>query len=153
MKQYGVCFTEFFVAYFLQHDNVAMVTKFVAEAGHKLYMVMDCRSTTTLLELMRYKNHKSLTLDTRLSYYKQSGEGMAYLHQRKFIHGFLQAKGIYVTSDNRVSVTNHFLLRLCYPSVSWERITYSAFASQPTVARMNSNGHFSDIPIAICCRL
>ena len=153
MKQYGVCFTEFFVSFLLQHNNVAMVTKFVAEAGHKLYMVMDCRSTTTLLELMRYKNHKSLTLDTRLTYYIQIAKGMAYLHQCNFIHGFLQAKGIYVTSNDWVSVTNHFLLRLCYPSVSWERITYSAFAGQPTVACTNSNGHFGDVPIVICCRL
>ena len=118
MKHYGVSFTEFFVSYFLQHDNIAKVTKFVAEGGHKLYMVMDCRSSTTLLEHMRYKKHTSLRLETRLSYYKQIANGMAYLHQCNFIHGFLQAKGIYVTSNDWVSVTNHFLLRLCYPSVS-----------------------------------
>jgi len=118
MEHYGVCFTEFFVSYFLQHDNIATVTKFVAEAGHKLYMVMDCRSSTTLLEHMRYKNNNSLKFDTRLSYYKQIAKGMAYLHQCHFIHGFLQAKGIYVTCNDFVSVTNHFLLRLCYPSVS-----------------------------------
>ena len=83
----------------MQHPNVATVVRFVTESERKLYMLVDCTSTMTLLELML----KSSYVEDRFSYYRQIAEGMAYLHERNFIHGCLQAKFIYVTPNGRVS--------------------------------------------------
>ena len=72
-------------------------------------MVMKCKNATTLLDQMLHQDNRSLGIDVRLSYYIQIAEGMAYLHEHDFIHGFLQAKGIYLTSNDTVSETYHIV--------------------------------------------
>ncbi|KAI0216764.1 hypothetical protein LSAT2_031267 [Lamellibrachia satsuma] len=84
----------------LKHPNVATVVRFVTESERKLYMLMDCTSTMTLLELMLQSSY----VEDRFSYYRQIAEGMAYLHKHNFIHGCLQAKFIYVTPNGRAVI-------------------------------------------------
>ena len=83
----------------MQHPHVATVVRFVMEPGQSMSMLVDCSSDDTLLDLMRRSEH----METRFLYYEQIADGMAYLHERHFIHGCLQAKFIYVTPNGRVS--------------------------------------------------
>ena len=81
---------------------MAKVTEYESKRGHRLYMVMDCQSQTTLLDHMLHGTDETLDINTRLMYYIQIAEGMAYLHKNDFIHGCLQAKGIYITPNDTV---------------------------------------------------
>ena len=85
--------------FYVQHPHVATVVRFVMETDLSISMLMDCLSDDTLLALMTRSEH----LESRFSYYEQIADGMAYLHDRHFIHGCLQAKFIYVTPNGRVS--------------------------------------------------
>ncbi|KAK2147512.1 hypothetical protein NP493_3434g00001 [Ridgeia piscesae] len=70
------------------------------ETDLSISMLMDCLSDDTLLALVTRSEH----LESRFSYYEQIADGMAYLHDRHFIHGCLQAKFIYVTPNGRAII-------------------------------------------------
>ena len=107
----------------MQHPHVATVVRFVMEPDLSMSMLVDCSSDDTLLDLMRKSEH----VESRFSYYEQIADGMAYLHERHFIHGCLQAKFIYVTPNGRVSSKLYHWLHTCVAFLGRRNMNHCCF--------------------------
>lgn len=104
-KQAGGAHREFFRAQPLAHPNIARVLEFDRD-GDLAYYTIELLQGKLLRDVLEELPTCPLPMAEALSIVRDVGAAVAYAHEHNVVHGALDTKSVFISSDGRVRVLN-----------------------------------------------